>query len=186
METWKAGRERLREMTVLLTRDMDQLHGILEKQRPQRVEGTAVFMTQAPDRVPAAFMHNLRHNNVLHSRVLFLRIVTEDIPRVPDDKKLEVEGLGWGVHAMNAHYGFMESPDVAEIFRLANERGMDIAVQEASFFLGRERIAVTKSSGMSRWRSNLFVFLSRNAMDASSYFGIPGKQAIEVGIQLEL
>ncbi len=186
METWKDGRDLLRNKMETLTPRIGELLEILDKERPKRTPGTAVFMTQSRGVVPMALMHNLKHNNILHSTVLFVTIRMEEIPRVPRSEKIEIEDMGAGIHFITAHYGFMERPQVAEIFSLAAALGLKIDLEDASFFLGRERIAISDEPAMSRWRSNLFVFLSRNATDASSYFGIPPRQVIEVGVQLEL
>ena len=186
METWKDGREILRKKMITITPRMEAFKGILDIDQPRRVKGTAVFMTRSHDVVPAALMHNLRHNNMLHSTVVLLNIQTEEIPRVPKERKVEVQTLGEGLYGIIARYGFMEQPDVGEIFALANEQGMTLNIKDASFFLGREKLGISDNPGMSRWRSNLFVFLSKNSMDASAYFGIPPNRAIEVGIQLDL
>lgn len=186
METWKDGREILRKKMLTITPRLETFKGILEIDQPRRVKGTAVFMTRSHDVVPAALMHNLRHNNMLHSTVVLLNIQTEEIPRVPKEQKVEVEPLGEGLYSLIARYGFMEQPDIEEIFALSNEQGMTLNTKDASFFLGREKLGISDNPGMSRWRANLFVFLSKNSMDASSYFGIPPNRAIEVGIQLDL
>jgi len=186
METWKDGREILRKKMLTITPRLETFKGILEIDQPQRVKGTAVFMTRSHSVVPAALMHNLRHNNMLHSTVVLLNIQTEEIPRVPKEQKVEVEPLGEGLYSLIARYGFMEQPDIEEIFALSTEQGMTLNTKDASFFLGREKLGISDNPGMSRWRSNLFVFLSKNSMDASSYFGIPPNRAIEVGIQLDL
>ena len=181
METWKDGREILRKKMLIVTPHLKTFKEILEIDQPRRVKGIAVFMTRSHDVVPAALMHNLRHNNVLHSTVVLLNIPTEEVPRVPKEQKIEVETLGEGLYSIVARYGFMGQPDVGEIFALSNQRGMTLNLKDASFFLGREKLGISDSPGMSRWRSNLFVFLSKNSMDASAYFGIPSNRAIEVG-----
>ena len=186
METWKDGREILRKKMIIVTPQLEAFKGILEIDEPRRVNGTAVFMTRSQDVVPAALMHNLRHNNMLHSTVVLLHIQTEEIPRVPKERKVEVETLGEGLYGIIARYGFMEQPDVGEIFALSNEQGTNLNIKDASFFLGREKLGISDNPGMSRWRSNLFVFLSKNSMDASAFFGIPSNRVIEVGIQLDL
>ncbi|MHB8870680.1 MAG: potassium transporter Kup [Thermoleophilia bacterium] len=186
METWSDGREILRKKMMLLTPKLGEFKEILERDQPQRINGTAVFLTRSSDVVPAALVHNLKHNNILHSNVILLNIRTEEIPRVPNLKRIEVEKLGPGFHLVIAHYGFMEEPNINDIFALANAKGLVLNMKEASFFLGREKLGVSDRPGMSRWRSNLFAFLSKNSMDASSYFGIPSNKVIEVGVQLEL
>jgi len=186
METWSDGREILRKKMTLLTPKLEDFKEILERDQPQRINGTAVFLTRSHDVVPAALMHNLKHNNILHSTVVLLNIHTEEIPRVPNLQKIEVEKFGSGLHRVIAHYGFMEEPHIEDIFALSNDNGMNLKMEDASFFLGREKLGISDRPGMSRWRSNLFAFLSKNSVDASSYFGIPSNKVIEVGVQLDL
>jgi len=186
METWKDGREILRKKMMGLTPPLDEFKELLEKSNPKRIAGAAIFMTRSRDVAPAALMHNLKHNNMIHSTVVLLNIINEEIPRVPNRAKVEVEKLGAGLHGVSAHYGFMEHPNIDDIFTLAKDKGLVLKMEDASFFLGRERLGIGDTPSMSRWRSSLFVFLSKNSMDASSYFGIPSNQVIEVGVQLEL
>ena len=127
----------------------------------------------------------MKHNKILHSEVIFLTVGTEQIPRVPNCEKIEVEKLGAGIYRINAHYGFMEQPNIDTIFALSRDKGLKLEMKDASFFLGREKLGISNKPKMSRWRSNLFIFLSKNSLDASSYFGIPSKQVIEVGVQLD-
>jgi len=186
MLTWQDGSEILRNETGSLTPKLDRFREMLESDPPQRIKGLAVFLTRSHDIVPAALMHNLKHNKILQSNVVFLTIRTEEIPRVPNFEKIEIEKLGGGVYRIIAHYGFMEEPNIDTIFALSHDKGMHLETKEASFFLGREKLGISDHPKMSRWRSNLFIFLSKNSMDVSSYFGIPSNQVIEVGVQLDL
>jgi len=115
-----------------------------------------------------------------------LNIRTEEIPRIPIVEKIEVEILGEGLSRVIAHYGFMEEPKIGTIFALARSKGINLDMKNASFFLGREKLAISDHPEMWRWRAQLFLFLARNAMDAAAFFDIPSNQVIEVGIQLEL
>lgn len=186
MLTWQDGTKILRNKIENLTPGLENIQKMLEKDPPQRIKGTAVFLTRSHDIVPAALMHNLKHNKILQSNVIFLNIRTEEIPRVPNFEKIEIIKLGGGVYQIIAHYGFMEKPNIDTIFELSRAKGVDLEVAKASFFLGREKLGISDRPQMSQWRSNLFIFLSKNAMDASSFFGIPSDQVIEVGVQLDL
>ncbi|MFZ5775967.1 MAG: potassium transporter Kup [Thermodesulfobacteriota bacterium] len=186
MLTWEQGREILGNQMATLTPKLDVFRDMLARDMPQRVNGQAVYLTRSHDTVPAALMHNLKHNKILHSEVVFLNIRTEEIPRVPNFEKIEAEKLGSGLYRIIAHYGFMEAPQIGTIFALARHKGVDLDMKEASFFLGREKLAIGCHPKMSRWRSHLFLFMSRNAMDAASFFDIPADQVIEVGVQMKL
>ena len=186
MLTWEQGREILGKRMRNLTPRLEEFKAMLAKNPPQRITGQAVFLTRGHDIVPAALMHNLKHNKILHSEVVFLNIRTEEIPRVPNFEKIEAEKLGAGLYRIIAHYGFMEEPNIDTIFALSRSKGMNLDMKEASFFLGREKLSISEHPEMWRWRSHLFLFLARNAMDAAAFFDIPSDQVIEVGVQLEL
>jgi KUP system potassium uptake protein len=186
MITWERGREILASKAKGLTANLDEFLEMVEREQPQRIDGQAFFLTQNHDKVPMAMVQNLQHNKILHSEVYFLNIRTEEIPRVPNFEKIEVEKLGSGIHRIIAHFGFMEEPKVAVIFALCQGQGVNIEMKDASFFLGREKLAIGARPAMSLWRSHLFTFLSRNAMDVAGFFDIPTDQVIEVGAQLEL
>ena len=186
MFTWADGNKILRYKMRSLSPSLENFQGLLENDPPQRIKGLAVFMTRSADNIPVALMHNVKHNRVLHSNVVLMTIRTEEIPRVPNFEKIEMEKLGAGVHRIIARYGFMEEPNVDTIFALSRDKGAEMEMKDASFFLGRVKLGISDKPKMSRWRSNLFIFLSRNSMDISSYFGIPSNQVIEVGVQLEL
>ncbi len=186
MSTWQDGREILCNKMVGLTPKLKNFEKMLANDPPQRIKGLAVFLTRTHDIVPAALVHNMKHNKILHSMVIFLNIRIEEIPRVPNLEKIETEKIGPGIYRIIAHYGFMEKPDINTIFALSRDKGIDIRIKDASFFLGREKLGISNKPKMSRWRSNLFIFLSKNSMDISSHFGIPLDQALEVGVQLDL
>lgn len=186
MLTWEQGREILGKRMRSLTPRLDKFMEMLTNTPPQRINGQAVFLTRSHDIVPAALMHNLKHNKILHSEVVFLNIRTEEIPRVPNFEKIEAEKLGNGLYRIIAHYGFMEEPKIDTIFTLSRSKGVNLEMRDASFFLGREKLSIGEKPEMWRWRAQLFLFLARNAMDAAAFFDIPADQVIEVGIQLEL
>ena len=186
MLTWKQGGEILEVKSQQLTSSVSDFLARVEEERPERIKGQAFFLTRSHDIVPVAMLQNLRHNRILHAEVFLLTMRNEAIPRVPNFEKIEVEKLGQGISRIIAHFGFMERPDIATIFTLCRDQGLDVDLERASFFLGREKLTVGERPVMSRWRSNLFRFLSRNAMDAAAFFNIPADKVIEVGARLEL
>jgi len=186
MSTWKKGREILGEELRSLIKPFAELKKRLTSEQIERVDGYAVFLTGQTRTIPVALTHNLEHNKIIHSNVILLNFMFVEIPRVPNVNKLEIEDLGSGFHQVTALYGFMESPNVTRMLALASGQGLDVPVDEASYFLGREKLVITGESRMSRWRAQVFAYLSRNAYDASTYFDIPEDRVIEVGTRLTM
>jgi len=186
MLVWEQGRIILSRQISDFSPSFEVFNKSLEEEQPQRIRGQAVYLAGRPDRVPQALVQNVNHNKILHSEMAILHIRTEDIPRVPNFEKIETEKLPNGIFRIIAHYGFMETPDIENILVLAREKGVEIKLEKASFFMGRLKLVIGKQPRMGRWRSGLFRFLSNNAMDASDYFNIPSNQVIEVGVRLEL
>ncbi len=186
LTTWKRGREllyaRLRERSVPL----DILLADIEADPPQRVPGTAVFMTPNPGATPPALVHNLAHNKVLHEHVIFLTVLTEEVPTVKPQERVQVQHLGHGFYWVTARYGFMQDPSVPDILERAKGQGVDARIEATTFFLGRETLLATERPGMARWRERLFSFMSRNAQRATAFFKIPPDQVFEVGVQVEM
>jgi len=156
MQTWKRGRENLSRELAKLTPTLSDLHKILEKYSPKRITGQAIFLTGSTDRVPAAFIHNLRHNKVLHSEIVFLHFKTADMPRVNNFEKIESRKLGGGFYCVIATYGFMETPNISNALALAHEAGLEIKSENASLFLGRERLTLGEHPKMVRRRAAFF------------------------------
>ena len=187
MLTWEEGRKILAEQLLNLSPPIEDFGKSLEENPPQKVRGQAIFLTGNPDRVPQAIVQNVNHNNILHSDIAILHFKTEDVPRVPNFEKIDTEKLSLsGFYKITAHHGFMETPKIETILALAREKGVEFKLENTSFFLGRVKLIIGDKPKMSLWRSNLFIFLSKNSMDASSFFGIPSNQVIEVGVQFEL
>jgi KUP system potassium uptake protein len=187
MSTWKRGRQILaaRQRQALFPIE-DFLADLGSKAELQRVGGTAVFMTGNPEGTPPALLHNVKHNHVVHERVILLTVVTEDVARVPDEERLEVQAIGQGFHRIVARYGFMQSPNVPAILRLAERHGLAFDLMETSFFLAREHLLATAKPGMALWREKFFAFMSRNAQGATAFLRIPPGRVVELGSQVEL
>src|SRR5690348_2295407 len=211
MSTWKRGRLMLNEVlhagALPLTLFLDDV----ERRKPPRVSGTAVFMTSSPEGVPVVLLHHLKHNKVLHEQVVLMSIVTHEVPEVPEDERVTVERLEQGFYRVTARYGFMETPDVPEVLTIARAQGLRARALDTTFYLGRERIIIADRERrgrepaprpgvrrapapaegsappirLARWRKRLFVLMSRNARSATEFFGIPPNRVVELGAQVE-
>jgi len=183
--TWKKGREILALQFKEGMTPIDGFQKDILSLSPERVRGQAVFLAGNPDVIPAALTHNLEHNKILHSEIGILHFAAERIPRVPNDKKVSVVKVEKGIFLIIARYGFMETPNVRNVLSLAEVEGLNFDIEKTSFFLGRERLVPTKGKGLKSWRKNIFIFMSRNALDASTFYDIPAEQIIEVGVRLK-
>jgi len=186
LTTWKRGRSLLMKRLAEDAMPLDLFIQSIEASPPQRVSGTAIFLTSTPNRVPHALLHNLKHNKVLHERVVFLTIVMRDIPYVPDEDRGEVSDLGCNFYRLMADYGFKDDPDIPELLEDCGRKGFAFDMMETSFFVSRETLIATVSPGMALWREKLFVSLSKNATKASEFFHVPTNRVVELGTQVEL
>jgi KUP system potassium uptake protein len=186
LTTWKRGRALLMHRLAEDAMPLDLFIQSIEASPPTRVPGTAIFMTSTQNRVPHALLHNLKHNKVLHERVVFLTIVTGDIPYVPAEERYEIAPLGCNFFRMVAHYGFKDDPDVPELLEDCGRRGFVFDMMETSFFVSRETLIATVTPGMALWREKLFVSMSKNATKASEFFQVPTNRVVELGTQVEL
>jgi KUP system potassium uptake protein len=187
MYTWKAGRRLLYERYSTRTLSMDAFLESLQRDRPHRVKGTAVYMAGSADGTPLALLHNLKHNKVLHEQVILLTIRISEEPHVPPSERMHSEDLALGFHRIVASYGFMQQPRVLELLKRWKEKGEGgLRISDTTFFLSRESIVPSKRRQLSGWRSALFAFLQRNAQPATAFFGLPVNRVVELGVQVEL
>jgi KUP system potassium uptake protein len=191
MYSWKRGREnlavRMRHESFPLDLFLASLtHTTADS--PVRVHGTAIFMTSNTEETPTALLHNLKHNKVLHDRIVFMTVLTQDIPYVKPNKRLHVETLGTEIYRIVAHYGFRETPDVPEILKLAQPFNLEFNMMETTFFLSRETLTLRskRARHQSLWKDILFINMLRNARSATDFFRIPGNRVIELGRQIDL
>jgi KUP system potassium uptake protein len=186
MTTWKRGRailsRRLRERSL----PIDLFLSDVARRQQSRVPGTAVFMTGSSEGIPPALLHNLKHNKILHEQVILLTVATKEVPHIDSDERLDVKRLSEGFYRVVAYYGFMEDPSIPDIMNMIRGRGIMFRPLDTTYFLGRDTLIVTGASGMARWRKRLFGVMSRNARSATSFFGIPYNQVVELGAQIEL
>jgi KUP system potassium uptake protein len=191
MSTWKRGRAALAQLLRDTGLPLDLFLADVERRKPLRIPGTAVFMTSNLGSAPPVLLHHVKHNKVLHERVIFVSILTEEIPQVPERERVVVRELGNGFHQVIAHYGFMEQPNVPALLASLRELEgpgprLDVNPMETTFYLGRETLLATGSSKLATWRKRLFIIMSRNAATASAFFGLPPNRVVELGAQIQL
>ncbi|MCL1980610.1 MAG: potassium transporter Kup [Proteobacteria bacterium] len=186
MITWRDGRAILAKHYELMRLPTDVFLNDLAKYSPQRTSGTAVFLSIHPEGIPHTLLHHLKHNEALHERVLLFSALSAETPTLADRERVHLECLGQGFYRVKAYYGFMESPNIPQALELLSKQGMVIDIYTTSFFLGRETLLPTGSSAMAKWRKHLFVFMSRNAWNATSFFQVPPDRVVELGNQVEI
>jgi KUP system potassium uptake protein len=186
LTTWKRGRAILAERLAKETIPLDVFIASVSATPPPRVPGTAVFLTTAEGRVPPALLHNLKHNKVLHERVVLLTLKTRDVPTVPLAERLRIEDLGCDFRQIQASYGFMEDQDIPTLLEECGRHGAPFDMMDTSFFVSRETLIASVAPGMALWREKLFVSMSKNATKAIEYFNIPTNRVVELGTQIEL
>jgi KUP system potassium uptake protein len=185
LTTWAKGRqlmiERLREAAMPIKVFIQSAANAAS-----RVPGTAVFMTSTPEGVPHALLHNLRHNKVLHERVILLTVKIADEPYVAESERLVLEDLGKGFHRMVIRYGFMQEADVPAALGRVHSCGADFKMMDTSFFLARQTLLPAARPGMMLWREKLFAWMLRNAESAMEFFRLPTNRVVELGSQVEI
>jgi KUP system potassium uptake protein len=186
MTTWRTGRRLLAERLTARALPLPDFIGQVAARPPARVPGTAVFMTAQPRGTPPALAHNLRYNKILHEHVVVLMVTTAQTPHVRPADRVTAEPLGFGIYNVRVQYGFMEDPDVPGALLLAREKGVEMDLNDLTYFLGRETIIVTAQRGMAVWREKLFVLMARNAVRATAFFRLPPERVVELGVQVEM
>jgi KUP system potassium uptake protein len=184
MYTWRRGSRLLFEKSRKLEFPLADLVAMLEKRPPQRVSGTAVFLTSDPNSAPTALMHSLKHYKVLHEKNVILTIETASRPRVDPSERVRLEQMSPTFTKVVLKFGFMETPNVPKALAIARKLGWQFDIMSTSFFLSRRALKPAAHSGMPRWQDHLFIALSRTANDATDYFQIPSGRVVEVGTQI--
>jgi KUP system potassium uptake protein len=184
MYTWRRGSRLLFEKSRKLEFPLADLVAMLEKRPPQRVPGTAVFLTSDPSSAPTALMHSLKHYKVLHEKNVILTIEIAPTPRVDVSERVKLEQISSTFSKVTLRFGFMESPNVPRALAIARKLGWQFDIMSTSFFLSRRALKPAAHSGMPRWQDHLFIALSRTANDATDYFQIPSGRVVEVGTQV--
>ena len=185
LTTWATGRRLMRErleesalpLPVFIKSAAPSLH---------RVKGTAVFLSASADSIPSALLHNIKHNQVLHERVIILTVEVEDVPYVEEARRSEVQGFGEGFYRMVLHYGFMEEADIPRDLARTQTCGVPFTMMSTSFFLGRQKLIASRRPGMALWRERLFAWMMQSSESAMEFFKLPTNRVVELGSQLEI
>ncbi|MGH7481597.1 MAG: potassium transporter Kup [Longimicrobiales bacterium] len=186
MSTWRRGREILHRRLTSASLPFEFLTHTLQADPPDRVPGTAIFMTGNPDVTPPALARQLGHIPVLHDRVILLTVETAEIPRVPPDERVVLEELPGRMYRMKVRFGFAEEPELPPLLEGFEVGDQPIVLDRTSFFLGREHLVATRRRGMALWREKLFALMSRNSQPATAYFHVPRDRVLELGTHVEL
>ncbi|HEY6917172.1 MAG TPA: KUP/HAK/KT family potassium transporter, partial [Allosphingosinicella sp.] len=185
LTTWSAGRRIMRErlaegaipLEVFIKSTANSLH---------RIRGTSVFMASSANTIPAALLHNIKHNQVLHERVVILTVQFEEVPYYPPEKRSEVTCHGEGFNRVVLRYGFMDEIDVPRDLAATSLPGGPFNMMTTSFFLGRQKLIASKRPGMALWRERLFAWMNKNSESAMEFFKLPTNRVVELGSQLEI
>jgi KUP system potassium uptake protein len=153
---------------------------------PVRVAGTAVFLSARSDVVPGALLHNLKHNKVLHERVVLAHVTVEDTPIVPATRRLEVTKLGKGFYNVNIHHGFFETPDVPRALETARPFGLVLDVATTTFFIGHETLVPAEQPELGKWRTWLYMQLASAALSPARFYHLPPNRVVELGTQVTI
>jgi len=184
MWTWLKGTRILIQKTRRTDVPLPDLVAMLEKSPPHRVKGVAVFLTSDPDTAPAALLHNLKHNKVLHEKIVILTVKTVDTPRVSDQDRVKIEPIGGSFWRVTMTYGYMETPNIPRGLAILRKLGFKFDIMATSFFLSRRSIRPAQHSGMPLWQDKIYIALATTASDATDFFQIPTGRVVEVGAQV--
>ncbi len=185
LTTWKKGRELL---SARQSEDAMLVEVFLKSLNPNitRVAGTSVFLSGTAEGVPHALLHNLKHNRVIHERVVFLTVITEEVPHIDDIERLEIQHLGRRFYRFVLRYGYLDETDIPAALKAATRQNFEFNDMETSFFLGRETIMPSARPGMALWREHLFAWMTRSATSAMNFFKLPPNRVVEMGTQIEI
>ncbi len=187
MATWKSGRMILANRLKDISKSVEYFLNKINQEAPIRVKGTGIFMTGNPMGTPPMLLHHLKHNKVLHEQVVLLSVITEEFPHVPHVDRLHMEKLGDGIIRAILHFGFMDTPNVPKTLLNSDKFGIPIDPEDVTYYVGHQTlIPADAKAGMAIWREELFAFMSRNASQSITFYHIPTKQVVELGIQVEL
>jgi KUP system potassium uptake protein len=186
MTSWKRGRDLLLARWKQDSLPLAPFLARLPRSRTIRVPGMAVFLTGNPDYVPTSLLHNLKHNKVLHERVLFVTVHNVDEPEVGPERRIEVAELAPGIYRVVLRYGFMESPNIPRELEGMRDGVVAFDPMQASYFLGREVLVPAMVPKMPWWRLWLFLVLARNAVPATEFFRIPSDRVVELGVRVAI
>lgn len=186
MTTWKKGRkllgQRIRDEVIPLSLFLNKI----DREKPFRNPGIAIYMASGLKDTPYALIQSYEHYKSIHQRLIFLSVVTEEIPQVPQSRRAEVNDIGHGCYTVFIHYGYMERPNIPKELDQLMIGDILLNPNEATYFIGKEKLFATDKPGMAIWREKLFAFQTANAQDATTFFQLPRKRVMEIGVQVEL
>jgi KUP system potassium uptake protein len=185
MQVWRHGRRVHLEKIRRETMPMDLFLQRADR-TPQRVAGTAVFLSPRGDSVPSALLHSLKHYKVLHERVIICHVVVEEVPIVPASRRVEVHKLGKGFFNVTIHHGFFETPDVPHVLENARAFGLSIDIATTTFFIGRETLVASEAPSLGRWTTWLYLRLAASALSPVRFYQLPPNRVVELGSQIEI
>jgi KUP system potassium uptake protein len=186
MTSWKRGRDLLLARWRMDSLPLASFLARLPQSRTLRVPGMAIFLTGTPDYVPASLLHNLKHNKVLHEKVLFVTVNNLDVPEVPADERMTLTELAPGIHRVALRYGFMESPNLPRDLASLRALGVSYDPMQVSYFLGRDLLVPASTPKLPLWRLWLFMVMARNAQPATEFFRIPADRVVELGVRVAI
>jgi KUP system potassium uptake protein len=186
MTTWKLGKTEIFRRIYANEVTEDELNNIASSTHITRVRGTGVFMAGNPTGTPLVLLHHVKANRVLHETVVLLSVTTDEVPVVDDATRFSVREIGHGVWRAVGRYGYMESPDVANLMEKVRAAGVPLKLNEATYYFNREMIITGGDTRMFEWQKLFYAFLSRNARQARDYYQLPPMQIIEVGLPIQL
>lgn len=184
MTIWVRGTAYLKRKSQEEVIALGDLVETLDRQAPTRIEGTAIFLTSDPSTAPIALLQNLKHNHILHTRNIILTVATSHLPTVPENLRLSVEALSSSISCVVLNFGYMETPDVPHALQLLVRHGVDVDLENASYFLGRRSIVSDGRVGLPEWQDHIYISMARSAANANDFFRIPYNRVVELGIQL--
>jgi KUP system potassium uptake protein len=185
LTTWATGRRLLRERLEESSLPLPVF--VKSARSAHRIKGTSVFLSASPDSIPSALLHNLKHNQVLHERVVILTVKVEEVPHVPSAQRLKVDDAGGGFYRLVLRYGFMDEVDIPRDLAAFKSGGVGFHPMSTSFFLGRQTLVSTKKAeGMALWREKLFAWMLKSSESAMEFFKLPTNRVVELGSQLQI
>src|SRR5690606_22081335 len=185
LTTWAKGRKIMRDKMAEAAMPLE-IFAKSAKQSAMRVPGTAIFMASSAEGVPSALLHNIKHNKIIHERVVILTVNIKDVPSIPWDERVEVTDMGSGFYRLILNYGFMQETDVPAALKKVKECGMEFDMMTTSFFLSRQTLLPSEKPGMMLWREKIFAWMLRNAATAVEFFKLPSNRVVELGSQMEI
>jgi KUP system potassium uptake protein len=186
MTTWRRGRKEISKILAETKLPLKIFIADVARQKLTRVPGTAVFMSVSPEGIPVTLLHHVKHNHMLHEYVVLLSVISTDSPTIPVNDRIKVEKLDENFFRVTAFYGFMESPDVPYIIKMATNYGIEAEPLKTSYYLGRETLLTSGHTKMLQWRKSLFTFMAKNAGNPTTYFKLPPNRVVELGTQIAL